>query len=280
MNKIVNAIPYLIFGEWNGVQNFVAPTLLLFMFDQYNFINWITALLTYQRFYIPLFVYIIVIFSIVFLCLKVLVQWKRETESNRPKANVRVFNDVIFPYIIKLHKWLFVFFTVFVLIYVIKGGYGFIYRESFPLFTVYFWTLRIGTAALTLYTFALLEVAIPIIRKGRSLNQAQSYFHLLIIKRWKRVLPILIVQLLWIYVSVLLFTLAINQLQNINDLGYFTTNGKPLEIVVKNVNNVGQFVNNVIILLGAFMISNLLYSPLMLLVNKGFHHFKLNLKNL
>jgi hypothetical protein len=280
MNKIINAILYYIFGEWNGVQNFVAPTVLLFLFNQSSFINWMTGVLTYQRFFLPLLVYCIVLFSVIFLCIKVLVQWKDEYANHKPRAGVSVFRDFLIPFIIKLHKWLLLFLTVIILIYVIKNAYTFVYRGSFPLFVIYYWVLRVGTIFMTLYLFVFLQIAIPIVKKGRSLNWAQQYFHKFIIKRWKSVFPIITVQLLWIYVSILLFTLAIEQLQNLNDLGFLTTNGKPIEVIFMKVHNLKQFIYNASVLCASFLVSNLLYSPLMLLASKGFRHFKLTLKNI
>jgi len=276
MNKIIKNILYLIFGEWNGVQNFVAPTVMLSMFDQHSFLNWITGVLTFQRFFLPLFVYIVVLFSVIFLCLKVLVQW------NQFKADCRVsvIRDLILPFIIKLHKWLLAFLAVIMLVFIVKSGFTFTYRQSFPLFTVYYWILRVGAVALTLYIFTFMEFAIPIVKRNRSLSWAQIYFHKFILKHWKSVVPVLIVRLLWIYVSVLLFTLAIDQFQDLNDLGFFTTTGKPLELFCKNVHNIKQFLYNTVLLLGVFLFSNLLYSPIMFLVNKGLHHFKLTLKSI
>ena len=278
MNKIISKILYLFFGEWNGIQNFIAPSVLIFTFNQYSFIHWITGVLTYQRFYLPLLVYLVMLYSVIFLCLKAYFQWNNLPNSPRKNTDVHAFKDFILPFILKLHLWLFIFLTLILAVYIFKNGYTFIYRQSFPIFIVYYWLLRIGAIAMTLYIFALLEIAIPLIKKGKSFNWAQRYFHKFLMKHWRTAIPILAVQLLWIYVSVLLFSLLIGQLQNLIGLDLLLSHGKPLEIIFQEVHSVGQFMSNLLWLLFAFMFSNLLYSPIMLLTNKGLNRFHLSFK--
>jgi hypothetical protein len=280
MIKLAHKILYLIFGEWNGIQIFIAPTVLLCLFNQATFINWFTGVLTYQRFYIPLFTYILILFSILFLTLKVVVQWQTYDKSTKSIQKIPIVKNLLIPYILKLHKWILSLLTIMMIVFIIKSGFVFFYRHSFPLFSTYFWILRMGTVLITLYTFALLEVAIPMIRKGKTLDRAQKYFHLLLIKRWKNLLPLYLVQLLWIYVSVLIFKLAIDQIASLYTLENTALKGRELVFVFYNVDNIFQFVINVLFLLLAFLLCNLLYSPLMFLIRKGLNRFNLTMRNL
>lgn len=279
MNKLVKSILHLIFGEWNGVQNFVAPSVLLFLFNQYSIINWITGMLTFQRFFLPLFVYVIVLFSVIFLCIKVMVQWNNDN-AVKIKPGVNAYKDLLLPFIFKIHVWLVVFMTAILLIFILKSGFTFIYRRSFPLFIVYYWFTRISGIGITIYIFNLLEIAIPVIKRGRSFKWAQHYFHKVIIKHWKTAIPVLIVQLLWIFVSVLLFSFAIDQIQHFNQMGLIRSDGKPIEVFFLEVHTVNQFLSNTAWLLIAFLISNLMYSPLIYLINLGLKRFHLSIKNI
>jgi hypothetical protein len=280
MNKIINKLLYLLFGEWNGVQVFVVPTTFLFVLDQYSFVNWITSVLSMQRYFIPLMIYSVLLFSVIFLCTKVYVHWKSDKSPQKPGASVSLWRDLMIPFFIKLNKWLLAFLVLIVLIFMFKSGFVFIYKKGFPIFIVLHWFVRIWAILMSLYIYQLLRIAIPIIKRGRSLYQAQRYFHLLIIKRWKSAIPILIVQLLWIYVSILLFSLAIGQIERFNEIGLFADNGKPLFLIFTLLESKAGCLGNMSLLLLAFLFSNLLYSPFVYLVNLGLKRFNLHLGNI
>jgi len=267
------------FGEWNGVQNFLSPAVLAFLFDKVSFFKWIAAVLTYQRQYLPLFMYLITLFFLFFIIIKAAIQWKMNIHGATVHPKARLWNDLLLPLIIKFHKWLFIFISVMVIIFIAKVFYAYIYRSNLPMYLIFINMIRIGLIIGFLYIYALLDVAIPVIRKGRCFKKAQDYFHLILVKRWKTALPFCLVQLLWIYISVLLFRLVINQIAYINDLGLLTLSHKSLLINFYDVSGTIRFVFNIVATIFGFLLSNLLYSPFMLITRKGFDYFKFNLRN-
>jgi hypothetical protein len=89
-----------------------------------------------------------------------------------------------------------------------------------------------------------------------------------------------IVQLVWIYVSVLVFKLIVNLLDS---LIVIIGLGSPVTGVVISflkVEGVWHFSINVMMLLTAFLVLNLLYYPLIILLNRGFEYFKINFRDL
>jgi len=67
---------YLIFGEWNGLQNIILPAVIIFLFDYVSFSKWLIGTITYQRFYLPVFFYLIALQYVMFLTMKAAVQWQ------------------------------------------------------------------------------------------------------------------------------------------------------------------------------------------------------------
>lgn len=102
---------------------------------------------------------------------------------------------------------------------------------------------------------------------------------MLVVKRWKRAVPVYLAYILWIYVSVLLFRLFISQVNNLTDFIGIRTIDKPLSINFMSVDNIPQEISNILVLPIGFLISNLLYYPIVYLMKIGFDHFKINMKS-
>lgn len=214
---------------------------------------------------------------IIFLVIKATVQWKN---SSKGKAKGKLGRDLLLPLTIEIHKWLLTFIIIAMFIYVFKSIYTFMYRAGFPIFSLYILLVRFSLIAGILYTFALLQVSIPLIKRGCTFCRAKRYFHLLIAKRWKHVFLILIAQLLWIFVTIIGFKLVIEQLDAINGTGLINYHGKPFQVMFYTVQNVRQLLVNILLFPLGFLISNILYSPFVLLAKKAFDHFKFSLRNI
>ncbi len=214
---------------------------------------------------------------IIFLVIKASVQWNN---SPKGKAKGKLGRDLLIPLTIEIHKWLLTFIIIAMFIYVFKSIYTFMYRSGFPLFSLYLMLVRFSLIAGILYTFALLQISIPLIKRGCNFKRAKKYFHLLIAKRWKHVFLILMAQLLWIFVTVIAFKIVIEQLDILNMTGLFSYHDKPIQITFPNVNNIRQLLVNVLMFPIGFLVSNILYSPFVLLARKAFDHFKFNLRNI
>jgi len=168
---------------------------------------------------------------------------------------------------------------VFMMIFVFKNMLSYLYRAQISSIMVYSFFFKISFIISAVYYFVLLEVIVPLIQKGHSFVKARNYFWMLVVKRWKRAVPVYLAYILWIYVSVLLFRLFISQVNNLTDFIGIRTIDKPLSINFMSVDNIPQEISNILVLPIGFLISNLLYYPFVYLMKIGFDHFKINMKS-
>jgi hypothetical protein len=275
----IKRLLHLVFGEWNGVQNFIAPSVIGFLYDRVSFFKWIGSILTYQRYYLPIFFYIITLCIIAFCLLKAFTQWNNDNTKATKLIDRKVGKDLLLPLTIEMHKWLVLFLTAMMIVFVVKNAFNFIYRTNVPVFTLYNALFRFSLIILIVFLYAFLDFIIPVIRRGHSFEKATRYFYLYLIKRWKHVLPIYLVQILWIFISVLLFQIIIDYI--LLGMNYLVTNviKKPLLINFSSVHNISQLVKNTIIIPVTFLISNVIYSPLVYILKKGFERFRITLRS-
>ena len=269
----IKKLLYLVFGEWNGLQNIIASSVFIFLFDHVSLGKWIFASLTHQREYLPVFFYLLAVQFIIFLSIKAAVQWKHYT-AKKPAQNKAILGrDLLQPLIILIHKWLLGFLVTIIFVYVFKNIYVYLYKSGLPLITTYLIIIKLGLLISLIYIFALLQFSIPLIYKGRSFKKVQTYFHGYVNKHWKKVLPLYLVQILWIYASILLFKFCIDQIAILNGLDTMKIISRPLLIKFSEVNSLSQYVANTLILSLGFLLSNLLYCPFIFLTKKGFNYF-------
>jgi hypothetical protein len=277
MGKAIKKILYCIFGEWNGVQNLILMNVLIFLFDKATFSEWIIGLVSQQRYYLPLFFYMFFLFFLVFILIKAVVQWMEHDKIRPLIGKPRVVRDLLLPLFIKLHYGLFAILMSVVVVFVLKVGFEFVYRTNLPFFTLFILLVRLSMIFCIIYVYSLLDVIIPLIRRGHSFDRAHHYYYLRLVKNWPHSLPVISIQLFLIVISVLLFKNIIRYLDEFNNMGLFSYMGNPLFIRFEEGKSVLEVLTNTGLIGIGFLISNLLYCPLMLLLNKGFTLLKINL---
>ncbi len=281
MLRVLKRIIAGIFADWNGVQNLLAPTLLIFLFDEYSFINWVTGIFSYHRYYIPVMLYLLFLSALIFFGLKALFAWEAETQKQGNSTSGKKFLSAYFvPYIMHIHKLLLLYLTVFMLIYVVKSIMHLILPGVFPYIPVVMFVLRYGFVVALMYNYALIDLSIPLVYKGHSFSRTLSYLKKLIGVKWKNFAIYGVVQSIWIYVSILLFKLVINLLDDILIILGLSNSTKGLVIHFFAVSNLYHFILNVLMLLTAFLVLNMLYYPMIILLKAGFSRVKFNLQDL
>lgn len=270
-----------IFADWNGVQNIIAPSVMVFLFDEYTLINWFTGVFSYHRYYIPVMVYLLFLSAIVFFGTKALFAWEAVADAKQlTNENQRFFKAYFIPYMLHMHKWLLIYLTSFMLVYVIKEFVGIVYAGSFPFVAIIFFILRYGFAAAFFYNYILIDLTIPIVKRGHSFHTALRYMRALITVRTKGFLLAVAIQLVWVYASILALKLLINLLDDTLIILGLSNASKGLLFSFFAVSNLYHFIINVMILLTAFLVLNLIYYPLIVLLRLGLKRVKLTLRDI
>jgi hypothetical protein len=272
--RVIKRILYLLFGEWNGVQNFAAPAVFAFLFDKTSFIQWIAVLLSYQRYYLPIFLYSIFLLYMLMLIIKAIVQWDNCTCEQKIHRKVRMWRDFLVPLIIRFHKWLLAFITLLMFIYILKAIYIFFYRTSLPLMTIYINLARIAFISGIIYVYLLCDVTIPLLKKGHNFERSQVFFHKYLVREWKSVLIFYCGQLVLILLSIWIFLKVTDFLALTGGLGIVYGGKQAVVLKFLEVRNLGDLMGNTLLLPFAYVFSNVLYSPLMLALKWAFDHYK------
>jgi len=270
----IKKIWYLLFGEWNGVQNFVAPAVLIFMFEPQSFFQWLVNVLTYQSYYLPIALYIVSLIYIGFIMLKAYAQWHNTICKKSEKPEGKLGRDLLIPLIIRFHQWLFALLTLMMVVYVLRNGYSYFYQKHVSVYKIYFSIVTFAAIYVSIYIYMLLDVAVPLIKRGHSLQKAERCLHLFIIKRPEQALLKYAVQFILIFASIFIFRYVIQQIDNFNSLGLLFMSENPVRIMFKDAQTIGQLIFNILLLPIGFLLSNLLYSPLMYILKMGFERVK------
>lgn len=276
MVSIIKKLLYLIFGEWNGLQNFVAPSVLIYMFERQSFFHWFVNLLTYQIFYLPVVLYITVLIFVGFMMLKAAVQWKNIVCKRTGKLHGKLGRDLLLPLFIKMHHWLFSILVLLMLVYVLRNGYAYFYKNHVSMYKIYFWIVRLSTAFFCFYIYMLLDVAVPLIKNGHSLRRAERFLRSYFFCRPAQALLLYGVQFILIFLTIYIFRYAVQIIDSFNESGLLFNSPMPVRTVFKDARTLGQMISNFAILPLAYIFSNLLYSPLMFILKLGFEHAKIS----
>lgn len=261
------------------MQNFVAPSVIGFLYDRVSFFKWVGSILTYQRYYLPLFFYIITLAIILFCIIKASVQWNNDKTYVTKLPERRLHKDLIQPLIINLHLWILMFLILMMLVFILKSTFNFVYRTNLPVFTLYSLLFRFTLISAMVFIYAFLSFIIPVIRKGHCYEKASNYYLQYLAKRWKHIVPIYLVQALWIYISILVFQILIDYLLTGVNLLTKNVTKQPLIIVFANDQNVWYQIKNTLIIPLTFLLSNVLYSPFVFILKKGFERFRITLRS-
>lgn len=252
------------------MQNFVAPSVLIFSFELQSFFQWIVKLLTYQIYYLPLALYVLTLLFIGFILLKATVQWHNIPCRKTGIRKCKLGRDLLMPLFIKFHYWLFIILSIMMLVYVLRNGYAYFYHNHISLYSAYFWIVRASVVYFSIYVYMLLDIAVPLIKRGHSLQKAERCLVLYIYSRPLQALLKYALQFVLIFASIYVFRFVIEQFRSFALSGLFFTQENPLGINFPDAQSMRQLMINILVLPLGFLLSNLLYIPLMYLMKLSF----------
>lgn len=271
IHRALHLVFRLLFGDYTGVQVFLYPMTLFCWIDGLSFSFVITGLLTIQRHFFPLFIFILLFMYIAFLIIKNHSNILSDEHPNSPEEK-RIFGRMV----INVHLVLFVTLICFGILYVLATFLSYYYHIRIPLKLIYPEAFRFFSIMLILY-FGTLNYWMQAYRKRNiSLNHAQR-----LVRRDIKARPLpyalyaVFLCLFMVLGSYVYSYLVLNLIFPITLAFGFSP-----QLLLIPVTNIPALLYDVLILGAAFMLSNLLFSPLSLLISHYasiFHPY--NLRN-
>jgi len=254
---ILRAILKAMCSNYNGIQVFMDSGSLFYWLSSTSLLWAFTSLFQLRIHYLPLVMYLIMFVYVGFMILKIYTSLFEGPHKLFPNR----MNE-FFDYIIKLHLYLFITLMVLMVFYVFTKFLSYFYAINLPLNRGIWITFRGFTIVLILAYYVRHMWLLPLRQRGYDVGRCECYC-LAWIKRnpiaalkYSAILVVLIVLAVRMYQIVIYYILS-------PLLVYLTTlSGLKLNIELLPVSGVGSVFYNVFMLFAAFMLSNLLFYPI------------------
>jgi hypothetical protein len=265
IRSIIRKIFRLFFGDFSGAQVFLYPMTLFWWIERESLVRAITSLLSKQRYQIPLFIFFNLFLFIGFLIVK-----NSSSILNEDKPNTRVQKRSFFAMVIEVHKTLLLTLIGICLIYVVGVFIKTYYAITIPVGKIYPLVLQGFCLFLILYYTIKNYWTLPYREDGASWDKSNR-----ILKREFKQKP-------WNFISLgftsLFLILAGCYVFNLITMGLLYTlidygNILPKLVLLEPV-GIASLLYDVLILGVAFFLSNVLFSPVVIVVshiNRWFH---------
>lgn len=252
------------FSDYNGVQIFLYPTLLFFWLSHEAAVASFSTLLSLRLHYLPLVFYSVLLIYVCFMALKVYTV-VFDAPRSRYEERMNEFKDLI----IKLHLLLFYTVIVLMVFYVLTRFLGYFYGIELPLKQGVMYMFKMFTTSLILFFYIYTIWLKPFRDRDLSTRHCQNKCIIWIARNPFVALKFTVIMLLVITISVQLYLLSMNYL--IHPLQKLLANatGVKLSIILLPMKSVGSLIINILMLAAAFLLSNLLFYPFILLGNKA-----------
>jgi len=257
VHNAIRIIFKLLFGDFNGVQMFLYPLTLFVWIDDLSFSFVVTGLLTVYKHYFPLFIFLLVLLNVFFLILKSHSVYLYNYPDSSPQEK-RHFRKAV----IDIHLGLLFVVIGSGVLYMLAAFFNYYYHIRIPLKAIYPYSFRLISALMIILLACLHYLMLPHRKAGASITRSHrnlivgirrqpwSYLLYSVVLCVSAVLASFIFDYLvgqWIFPILLAFNLS-------------------PELIMLPVNGFPALLYDVAILGAAFMLSNLLFSPLALLI--------------
>jgi hypothetical protein len=260
-------------SEYNGIQVFLYPTTLLYWISSTSILLPFTTLLSVRMHYLPLTFFGVLLIYVCFMVLKIYTCIFPGPHKHYPKLMDEFYNMVI-----QLHLVLFVTVLVLMVYYILSRFLGYFYRIDLPLKKAVMFFFRAYTVLLILYYYLKSMWLQPL--RERKYSQKRST---LLVTGW-------ISKNIWaavkytgmmaivVFAAVKLYLIVISYFISPVMEGIRHLLGLKLDIELIPISGIGSVLYNLFMLAAAFMLSNLLFYPIVMLshkLNKSMHPMKI-----
>ncbi|MBW6513925.1 MAG: hypothetical protein K0B87_04110 [Candidatus Syntrophosphaera sp.] len=258
IQRVINGIFRLLFGEFNGVQVFLYPMTLFWWMDSYDFYYAMTGLLTKQRHLFPLSIFLLLLLYVLFLIIKnssaILKENGRNTETEKRSLYAMVIN---------LHKILLIAVLAVGLVYVLAAFLKYYYAIHIPLKMFFPYIFRGFSVFLIIFYTLINTWTKPFRLGGLSMNRS-----IVRVRRQYRQHP----ELYGMHALVLVMMIVIGSfIYNLMVLNLFYpvvgAIGFSPDLFMTVPSSIPALLYDIFILGVAFMLSNLLFSPIVMIIS-------------
>ncbi len=275
MKDVARIVLKVLFGSWNGIQIFFYPMLIFFWFDSTSMVKWFSELLNTQVHQLPLTLFLLVFLYIGFLFFKFY-------SYLRINPDTKGLNKDLMRYTLDIHKGLFLILFVAIMIFVLGSFLDYFYEIKIPIRRIYASLFQYISLTLIMFYYIQSVWTAPFRKRGYSIDRSINYV-ILFGRRtpWTLLVFTGLIMLIVVCSTLLYRLLVFNGISLI--IEYLNTaipDGVLLQMI--SAQNSGEVFYNVIIILIAFLISNLLFAPFTLLgemLINYIHPIKLKVRN-
>ncbi len=258
MHHLIHGTFRLLFGDFNGVQVFLYPMTLFWCIDSNSFLYSVTGLLTTYRHFFPLSLFLLLFLYIVFLVIK---NYSSIIGDEKPvsSAGKRSFNMMV----IDLHKILLVALAIIGLVYILAAFFKYYYDIRIPLKMIYPYIFRGFSIFLILYYLLKNIWTKPFREAGLTMERA-----FIRTRREYREHPepyamhAIVVGLMVVLGAFVYNLLILNLIYPL-----ISATGISPNLYLTPPSSIPALLYDIFILGVAFMISNLLFSPMVMLIS-------------
>ncbi len=260
-------------AEFNGIQVFLYPMTLLYWISSASILLPFTSLLSMSIHYLPLTFFGVLLIYVCFMVLKIYTCVFPGPHSHHPKLL-----DEFYELVIQLHLVLFVTIIVLMVYYILSRFLGYFYRIDLPLKQGVMFFFRAFTVLLILYYYLKSMWLKPL--RARRYSQKRS---LLLTIGWINRNPwaavkYTVMMSVVVFAAVKLYLIAIAYFITPVLSGIRHLLGLKLDIELIPISGIFSVLANLFMLAAAFMLSNLLFYPIIVLsqkLNNSMHPMKI-----
>lgn len=246
--KLINMIKIL-FGEFNGVQVFLAPISLFYWIQSDTILAAGTSLLSFRIHYFPLLAFLIILCYTAFMVLKL---------SLLHHGSRSEFWDSV----IDLHVSVLALVLIALILYALSGFIAYFYGIRGTLKTTMYMLFKLFTASIILYHYFFHAWLLPYYKRGYGRKRSR-----LCLLAWLKKNRFSFVRhsgllLVFAFAAVRIYQLAIHFIISPALEGFESFTGLDLRLKLYPFMHIDDIFANVGVILLAFVLSNLLFFPL------------------
>ncbi|HRY83990.1 MAG TPA: hypothetical protein P5533_05085 [Candidatus Cloacimonadota bacterium] len=255
-----------LFGDWNGVQALLYPTTLIYLLNSFSFLYWMSGVFTQSQHFLPFSIFSLALLFVSFIVIK-FYSFRAQSVSSQDHKN-----DMI-RFLIELHKGLFLVIVVSGVLYLLYVFLNYFYSIQLPIKKIYAHFLQYISIVLIMFYYIQSVWTKPFRAKGMSYPRAIR--HVMVFARhnlyatltFSALLVLIVISSAKLYhlVIVMLISPCIDAVSSL--LGF------SLRPEMLPVSGMSELLYNLLLIFSIFMVSNLIYAPIIAL-------FKLLIKRL